>query len=66
MIDDRDDIGHRLRLERPEPRPGWRGQLRRKFAALNPLPARPSHFRLLVAAYGLSGLALLGLAAHAV
>jgi hypothetical protein len=66
VIDDRDDIGHRLRLERPEPRPAWRVQLRRKLAERNPLPARPTHLRLLVAAYGLSGLALLGLAAHAV
>ena len=66
MIDDRDDIAHRLRLERPEPRPAWRGQLRRKLAARNPLPARPSHLRLLVAAYGLSGLALLGLTALAI
>ena len=66
MIDDRDDIGDRLRVERPEPSPAWRGQLRRKLTAGTPLPARPSHLRLLVAAYGLSGLALLGLAAHAV
>jgi hypothetical protein len=56
-------IAQRLRSNRPAPRPAWRGDLRRSLLRAGVPPARPRRLRLLIAAYGCSGLALLGLAA---
>jgi hypothetical protein len=63
MSDDPDDLARRLPAERPTPRAAWRGELRRSIVAGATPPARPARLRLLVAAYGASGLALLSTAA---
>lgn len=56
-------LAQRLGDERPVPGAGWRGELRRRLLA-GPRPlTRPRNLRLLVAAYGASGAALLGVAA---
>jgi hypothetical protein len=56
-------FAQRLTDERPVPRASWRGELRRGLLAGAFPPARPRRLRLLIAAYGLSGAVLLGLAA---
>jgi hypothetical protein len=56
-------LAERLADERPVPRAVWRGELRRGLLAGALPPARPRRLRLLIAAYGLSGAVLLGLAA---
>jgi hypothetical protein len=56
-------LAERLADERPVPRAVWRGELWRGLLAGALPPARPRRLRLLIAAYGLSGAVLLGLAA---
>ena len=56
-------FAQRLADERPVPRAAWRGELQRGLLARALPPARPRRLRLLIAAYGLSGAVLLGLAA---
>jgi hypothetical protein len=63
LPDEDESLARRLRSERPAPRPGWRGELRRSLLAGPVPPPRPRRLRLLIAAYGCSGMALLGLAA---
>jgi hypothetical protein len=61
---DLERLADRLRAGRPVPQAGFRGELRRdllrRFASQ---PASPRRARLLVAAYGGSGLALIVIAA---
>jgi hypothetical protein len=61
---DLDGLGERLDAERPVPRALFRGELRRQLLeSLGARPARPRRLRLLIAAYGGSGLLLLAIAA---
>lgn len=56
------DIERRLEAERPVPHAGFRGELRRRLVTAS-TAARPRRIRMLVAAYGGSGLMLLVVAA---
>jgi hypothetical protein len=59
-----DRLIRRLDAERPVPRAAFRGELRRHLLeSLDARPAPPRRLRLLIAAYGGSGLALLAIAA---
>lgn len=67
MIDDTNhqdttDIERRLETERPVPRAAFRGELRQRLVTTS-TRAKPGRARLLVAAYGGSGLMLLVVAA---
>lgn len=52
-------LGERLVQARPVPSAAFRGELRRRLLRGGPAGPRPARLRLLVAAYGGSGLALL-------
>jgi hypothetical protein len=59
-----DPIVARLESERPVPRPAFRGELRRALLRnAEQRPAAPPRLRLMVAAFGSSGFALLAIAA---
>ena len=62
-----EELGHlarRLERERPVPRAGFRGALRRQLLdAADRQPLRPQRLGLLIAAYAGSGMALLAIAA---
>lgn len=57
------DLGQRLARERPIPRPVFRGELTRSLFSGGGAGARPKRLRLLIAAYGGSGAAMLAIAA---
>ena len=58
-----ESLAQRLEQERPVPRVGFRGELRRRLlAAANRQPSRPPRARFLIAAYGGSGVVLLTIA----
>jgi hypothetical protein len=56
-------LAERLEDTRPTPSAAFRGDLRRRLLARAPMAGRPARLRLLVAAYGGSGVALLMVAA---
>ena len=56
-------LARRLEVERPLPRPAFRGELRRRLLGeLDRRPARVGRVRLLITAYAGSGVALLAIA----
>jgi hypothetical protein len=55
-----DPLAARLAAERPAPRAGYRGMLRRRLIALGPPAARPPHLARLASIYGVVGAVLLG------
>jgi hypothetical protein len=56
-------LERRLRAERPVPRAGFRAELRATLREREPIIAEPPRLRLVVAAYSVSGAALLAVAA---
>lgn len=64
MTADLEAIAERLDAERPIPRAGFRGELRRRvLRSPRTHEARPRRLQLLITAYASSGLALLAVAA---
>jgi hypothetical protein len=63
MTEEFDPTAERLKVERPVPRAGFRGDLRRTILdAANAQPSRPQRLGLVIAAYAGSGLVLLAIA----
>jgi hypothetical protein len=58
-----DGVASRLRAERAVPRPGFRGDLRRRLLADGTPHAAPPGLRRLIAAYASAGTALVAIAA---
>lgn len=58
-----DEVARRLEAERPVPRPGFRGDLRRRLVADSERPLALGRARRLVFAYSGSGFCLLAVAA---
>jgi hypothetical protein len=64
MNEETPDIERRLELERPVPRPLFRGELRRSLmSAARTRPEPPRRLRLAIAGYAASGALLLAIAA---
>ena len=63
MTEELDPIAERLKVERPVPRPAFRGDLRRRILTeFRPQLDRPPRLRPLIVAYTSSGLLLFAIA----